>query len=252
LYKISDGTEFVGKELIFMPKCHSTNDIAAELLRKGLIPPGAVIITNHQLTGKGQRGNRWESAPGKNLTFSLAMTPDSLRAGQNFNLNITVSLALTDVLLDLADSFTIKWPNDLLYGKKKIGGILIENNILSGKISSSIIGIGLNINQERFTGIPNAISLKQIFTRSFELNEIFNRLIRALDRRWHALSLDHLEEMKNLYLERLFGYRQLLQFKVGDRISEGQLTGLDPVGRLVVRMDGEEKKFNFQEIKFLI
>ena len=252
MYKISDGIEFVGKGLFFLPKCHSTNDIAAELYEKGLMSPGAVIITDHQLSGKGQRGNRWVSEPGQNLTFSFVLVPDFLKPEQNFYLNMVTSLALTDLLLDLGDLFSIKWPNDLYFREKKVGGILIENTILSGKISSSVIGIGLNVNQTAFPGLVNAISLKQIFTKSFDLNDILNTLLRCLDNRWRSLYRNQYENLKSDYLNRLFGYQKMLKFRVGDRNIKGFLVGIDPVGRLVVRMEGEEKKFTFQEIKFLI
>ncbi len=252
MYKISDGTEFVGKTLIFLPKCHSTNDIAAELFEKGLISAGTVVMTDHQIAGKGQRGNTWESSSGLNLTFSLVQMPDFLKPEQNFYLNIVTSLALTDVLLDLAEPFTIKWPNDLYYHQKKIGGILIENSILSGKISSSVIGIGLNVNQVHFTGLENAISLYQVFSRAFDLNEMLNLVVKSLDIRWMDLSTHKFESLKTDYLNRLYGYRQIIKFQINGQTTEGRIEGIDQVGRLMVGIDGEMKKFNFQEIKFLI
>lgn len=251
MYKISDGTEFVGKTLIFLPKCHSTNDIATDLYRKGIIPPGAVVITDHQVAGRGQRGNKWESAAGKNLTFSLVLKPDFLKADESFYLNVAVSLALSDVLREMSDAFTIKWPNDLYYRDKKVGGILIENNISTGRITSSVIGIGLNINQVRFSGLPEAISLRQIFSRSFNLDEIFQQVLQCLENRWEALHQFHFEVLKSRYLERLYGYRQILKFKVDSQISEGRVEGIDSVGRLVILMADGEKKFDFQEIIFL-
>jgi BirA family biotin operon repressor/biotin-[acetyl-CoA-carboxylase] ligase len=151
----------------------------------------------------------------------------------------------------MSDSFTIKWPNDLYYRDKKVGGILIENNISSGKITSSVIGVGLNVNQVLFSGLPDAISLRQIFSRSFNLDEIYQKVLQCLENRWLALSQSQLEVLKHGYLERLYGYRQLLKFKVGSQISDGRVEGIDPVGRLVVNVAGEEKKFNFQEIIFL-
>jgi BirA family biotin operon repressor/biotin-[acetyl-CoA-carboxylase] ligase len=252
LYKISDGTEFVGKALIFLPKCHSTNDIAAKLFEKGLISAGTVVMTDHQIAGKGQRGNTWESSSGLNLTFSLVQVPDFLKPEQNFYLNIVTSLALTDVLLDLAEPFTIKWPNDLYYHQKKIGGILIENSILSGKISSSVIGIGLNVNQVHFTGLENAISLYQVFSRAFDLNEMLNLVVKSLDIRWVDLSTHKFESLKTDYLNRLYGYRQIIKFQINGQTTEGRIEGIDQVGRLMVGIDGEMKKFSFQEIKFLI
>lgn len=251
MYKISDGTEFVGKTLIFLPKCHSTNDIAAELFEKGLISPGTVVVTDHQISGKGQRGNAWKSTPGQNLTFSLVQVPDFLKVDQNFYLNIVTSLALTDVLMDFDESFTVKWPNDIYFKGRKIGGILIENSILSVKISCSVIGIGLNVNQLHFIDLENAISLCQIFGKVFDLNELFNQMIKCLDNRWQALRNHEFESLKDTYLKRLYGYGEILQFEVGGQKSEGRIEGIDAVGRLVVHTGGTIRYFNFQEIKFL-
>ena len=251
MYKISDGTEFVGKGIILLPKCHSTNDIAAELWNKGIISPGSVVITDHQTKGRGQRGNTWESDPGVNLTFSLVLIPDFLNIQQNFYLNIVTSLAITDALMKLDNSFSIKWPNDIIYRQKKIGGILIENSLQSERIIFSVIGIGINVNQAQFTLVDGAISLYQIFKHTFNLNDLLNQLLKSMDQRWKALYERQFNKLKTAYIERLYGLHRMKDFQIKETIRKGRITGIDVVGRLEVLIDGKLQKFNFQEIKCL-
>jgi BirA family transcriptional regulator, biotin operon repressor / biotin---[acetyl-CoA-carboxylase] ligase len=221
------------------------------LLEKGLAHPGAVVITDHQLSGKGQRGNRWESNPGENLTFSMILRPEFMTADKNFYLNIVTALALTDALMPFHESFQIKWPNDIYHHHKKIGGILIENSILSNRIASSVIGIGLNVNQVRFPDLDDATSLYRIFSRQFDLNEILNTIIFSFDRRWKTLNFGGFKTLEVDYLSRLYALGEKRNFRIDGRITVGIIEGIDPAGRLIVQIEGEKRIFSFQEIKFL-
>jgi BirA family biotin operon repressor/biotin-[acetyl-CoA-carboxylase] ligase len=251
LYKIFEDTEFVGKKMVFLPKCHSTNDIAAELLNKGLIGSGTIVITDHQTAGRGQRGNKWEAAPGLNLTFSVVLEPNFLKIEQNFYLNIVASLAITDALMNYDNNFLVKWPNDIYYGNQKAGGILIENSIQTEKILTTVIGIGMNVNQAHFEESEDAISLFQIFGRTFNLNDLMNRIIHCMDRRWKSLYRKQLSKLKQDYLHRMYGFHKLGLFQTNNGIIRGMIQGIDPIGRLEVDVDGIIYKFNFQEIIFL-
>jgi BirA family transcriptional regulator, biotin operon repressor / biotin---[acetyl-CoA-carboxylase] ligase len=251
LYKISDGIEFAGKSVYFLSKCHSTNDIAAELLGKALLAPGSVVITSHQTAGKGQRGNRWESEPGKNLTFSIVLSPDFLLADKNFSLNIVTSLALTDALRQFREGFSIKWPNDIYYKEGKIGGILIENSIISGKIATSIIGIGLNVNQLNFSGSYKATSLAHICSETFDLNELLNLILQCFDKRWKTLLLGGFDALEADYLSRLYGLGIEKRFGIDGDKTCGIIEGIDPAGKLIVSIKNIPHTFSFQEIKFL-
>src|SRR5690348_13137008 len=105
----------MGHSLVFMPECHSTNGEALRLLQDN--PPvaeGTVIITDNQTAGRGQRGNTWESEPGKNLTFSIILKPTFLHPKDQFKLNMCVSLALHDYLTSQLQDVKIKWPNDMM------------------------------------------------------------------------------------------------------------------------------------------
>ena len=139
MYKILAKTVFVGKKIIFLPSCHSTNEVTSSFLENGGLPEGTIVVTNKQTAGRGQRGNTWESEPEKNLTFSTIFKPDFVSLAHQFQLNIVVSLGILDALNTIKEGFQVKWPNDIYYGNKKICGILIQNSIVGKKITSTLL-----------------------------------------------------------------------------------------------------------------
>ena len=128
----------------------STNDYLAQLCERNKAQEFYTVITDHQLDGKGQRGNTWESENGKNLLFSMVLYPTALEANKQFYLSMLTTISIIDALSKYTDNFCVKWPNDIYWKDKKIGGILIENELEGKYITQSIIGIGLNVNQEEF------------------------------------------------------------------------------------------------------
>ena len=251
MYKIFEEILFIGKQLIFLPKCRSTSDTAADMLKKGILKEGGIIITNHQHAGKGQRGNTWISDENKNLTFSLVLKPDFLNPSDSFALNILVSVSILNVLKGLdKSSFRIKWPNDLMYLDHKLGGILIENSIRGTKIENSIIGIGLNVNQIYFANQFKATSLARIFKKSFNLNELLNKIIRQLEDQLSILKSGNLPLLKTTYLNNLYWLNEKHTF-ISSAKFNGIITGIDQIGRLEVETEKGLEKFNFKEIKYL-
>ena len=140
-------------------------------------------MTNNQTSGRGQMNNSWISEPYKNLTFSLFTTLKKVKVEHQAYLNFAVSLAIYDVLLEYdVPNLYIKWPNDIMSGKKKICGILIENTFSHSRIKNTIIGIGLNVNQEKFhKNLTNASSLKIILKKSIELEALMNTIINHIN-----------------------------------------------------------------------
>ncbi len=128
-----------------------------------------VVATMRQTAGRGQRGNTWESEPGKNASFSLLIRPEALKAAQQWTLSLWVSIGTWEALAKLvpdASRLRMKWPNDVYYDDRKLGGILIENSLSGEFIDWSIAGIGINVNQTRFlSDAPNPVSLAQILGR---------------------------------------------------------------------------------------
>ncbi|MFL5729050.1 MAG: biotin--[acetyl-CoA-carboxylase] ligase [Cytophagaceae bacterium] len=249
MYNIPADTLFIGKRLIHLPACHSTNTVAHEMVSEGNAEDGTVIISSEQTAGQGQRGNSWESEPGKNLTFSVILSP-GIRAGHQFWLNIISCLAVSALVSKYAgDKVRVKWPNDIYFKDRKICGILIRNYLQGADIRNSIIGIGLNINQTAFKE-PRAISLANICGEPFSLPQLLEELLTQLDFYADRLRKGYLKELKEQYLSQLYWSGEQHLFKTEYQFS-GTITGIDDNGFLIVKTDEGEKYFNFKEIEFV-
>ncbi len=228
--------------------------MAAELISQPDTVEGTVVITDHQTAGRGQRGNQWEAQTGRNLTFSILLQPSFLQAGEQFWLNIALSLGISDWLATyLGNRLTIKWPNDLYVEQRKIGGILIENTLQGYTIAWSVVGIGLNINQTRFQ-YPTATSLLNETPNegNFVLPELFPDLLEAIERRYLALRAGQRDLLKTTYLQRLFRYQEKHEYQAGGQRFEGYIVGVDEAGRLAVQVDTRLRLFDFKEVEFVI
>ena len=214
----------------------------------------SVVAAVEQFAGRGQRGNRWLSRPGDNLTFSLLLKPRDLPAAEFMSLTFMATLAVRSWLEDQGVSACIKWPNDIYVGKKKICGMLIENGISEGKITYSVIGIGLNLNQEAFPGeLVNPISLKRLTGKETDSREALEDILSRFD----TASLENGEHRKMLLTEyeadlfqkgRLCLYRNLLN----DNEFYGTIEGVTLGGRLRVDVNGTSCSFAFKEISYIL
>ena len=149
--------------IINLDETDSTNRYLAQLCDREPVSEYTTVRADYQTAGKGQRGNTWESERGKNLLFSFVLYPTFLEARRQFLLSQLTALAVTEALELWTDNIRIKWPNDIYWKEKKICGLLIENELSAEGIARSIIGIGLNVNQEIFhSDAPNPVSLRQI------------------------------------------------------------------------------------------
>lgn len=230
----------------------STNELLKNLAEKGPLPEGYTVMAVAQTAGRGQIGASWESQPGQNLTFSVLLRPDFLKAEKMFMVSKVVALALTDYLASTGGIFKIKWPNDIYHFDSKICGILIENQLMGSQIVYSIIGIGLNVNQEAFiSDAPNPISMFNIFDRKFDLNEELAKLLEQIGL-WYQMLADGWEEKINdTYLKRLYRKGELCDFVTpsGERFR-GQIENVEPNGRLTIESNGGKRYFWFKEVSF--
>jgi BirA family transcriptional regulator, biotin operon repressor / biotin---[acetyl-CoA-carboxylase] ligase len=250
LYKIPANTLFVGKNLVFVPECHSTNTLAMELSQRGSIADGTVIITDNQQAGRGQRGNQWISEPGKNLTFSVVLKPGFIKADQQFRLTQVISLAVTDYLKNRLDAtIKIKWPNDILVNQLKTCGILIENSLSGDTIQFVVVGIGLNVNQ---ISMPNnkATSLKQETGKDYILENELQLLLQAIEVRYVQLREGKINLLENDYLINLYRKGELHGFNTMDGVLKGMIEGVDQRGRLVLQTSEGKRFYDLKEISF--
>tara|TARA_B100000795_G_scaffold191188_1_gene145723 strand:+ start:663 stop:1340 length:678 start_codon:yes stop_codon:yes gene_type:complete len=214
-----------------------------------------VVVTDNQIKGRGQQGSIWESEAGKNLIFSVFVDFKSLNISDKKYLNYAVSLAVFEVLQqENIPGITIKWPNDILSAKKKIAGILIENSLKGPKISSSVIGIGLNVNQTSFSSsLEKASSLKIISSRTFDLEKLLIEMVTSLKSKIALLNLKAFESIETSYLNVLYKKNIPTMFKdSNDVLFMGIILGISKDGKLQVELEDETfKEFGFKEISFL-
>jgi BirA family transcriptional regulator, biotin operon repressor / biotin---[acetyl-CoA-carboxylase] ligase len=240
---------------VYLPECHSTNSEADKLLKAGDFFEGTVVITSNQFAGKGQRGNTWQSDPHQNITVSIILKPNFLEVKDQFFLNIISSLAISDLLLDRHGDISVKWPNDILAGTKKIAGILIENTLKGNIIHSSVVGMGININQQNFMGVK-ATSLFIETAKNYTLDVLFNSLFQKFENRYLQLKNNNLEVLKAEYESRLFGLGKELSFIDLRKSSSmmkfnGVIKGIDENGRMIVTHSAGAEYFQFKEVSFL-
>jgi len=252
VYKIPAKTHFIGKSIVFVPECHSTNTLATEMSQKGNPEEGTVIITADQTLGKGQKGNAWLSEPGKNLTFSIIIKPTYLPIRDQFYLTMITSLALKDFLSSvLLPKVEIKWPNDIMVEKKKIAGILIENQIQGNSFTHVVVGVGLNVNQVSFH-LQRATSMKMIALKDFDLNDVLDQLCIRFEHWYMQLKEGNKAEIKSTYLDSLFGRGQRLPFKDKEGSFTGTIEGIDDTGRLITNSEKGIRNFEIKEIQWEI
>jgi BirA family biotin operon repressor/biotin-[acetyl-CoA-carboxylase] ligase len=251
MYKILANTLFLGKDIHFLTECHSTNDLALEKVRSRDVAEGSIIITDSQTKGRGQRGNQWWTEPGKNLTLSLVLQPYFLDTSEQFELNIIISLAVAELLSDYLIGIKIKWPNDLVHEEKgKIGGILIENIVNQRGIEYSVLGIGLNINQN-FSEFPKVTSFLSLTGREWDKWEIFKLLVSKIEKYYIKLKKGDKIDLRNQYLDRLFRMEQWCEYDDG-QVFMGKIIGINREGKLIIeKKDGSLNHYGFKEVKYL-
>lgn len=247
----------IGSKIIELPRVDSTNDYAATLISKGKPAEGTVIWALEQFQGRGQNGNHWYSESGRNLTFTVILTPRFLPPDRQFLLNKAISLGVLDFagLSGLCHPVSsIKWPNDIYIGIRKLGGILINHRIMGESLDSSIIGIGININQEIFhDDLPNPVSMKQITGKETDLGAALDQLCSQLDKRYTSLRTGDIAAIERDYTHSLLGFGEWREFVAGDTCFEGRIEGVDDLGCLLVEKKNHGlQSYNHKEIEIIL
>ncbi|MEO9532103.1 MAG: biotin--[acetyl-CoA-carboxylase] ligase [Crocinitomicaceae bacterium] len=237
------------RNLIHLKVVDSTNQFASELLKSTTVLSGTTILAEKQQKGRGQRTALWTSEEGKNLTMSTIFFPE-IDVKHSFYLNIAVSLAVRKTLSDLKIPAKIKWPNDILVNEKKICGILIENVLSGSKIQSSVIGVGLNVNQKEF-GELSGTSIANEINSEPDLMDVFDQYFAYLDFYVNLLLDSNFKLLKDRYYENLLGLNEIRQFEDHSGEFAGTIVGVHENGRLQVSVSGEIRSYDLKEVKFL-
>ncbi len=239
--------------IIKLSAINSTNDYLKKLSAGQYLENFTVVVAEHQTAGKGQMGAKWSVAPGKNLTFSVLIKDLLLEINEIFNLNAAVAISIAETLesFNIPD-ICIKWPNDILAGNKKIGGVLIENSIKNNGEIFSIVGIGLNINQLDFENLPKASSLAVVTGKEYDKNSILEAIVQNLVRNIGALLNRNADTVWHKYHLKLYKKGIPMPFENNGRKFMGMIQNVVRNGNLKVLLEDDSvAEFGIKEIKML-
>lgn len=240
--------------LIHISETNSTNNYLQSLCSKQKVEELTVVVADFQTSGRGQRGNSWESDSGKNLLFSIVIFPEFLEARRQFLISQIISLAIKEELDTYTTDISIKWPNDIYWKEKKICGMLIENDLMGRNISQSIAGIGININQETFHSFaPNPVSLRQITGKEFDLFEILKNIVLRIQSYYSLLKKGNTESIVCQYEMSLFRKEGMHRFKDANGEFFARIICVEPEGRLILEDEILNKRgYMFKEVEYLL
>lgn len=237
--------------LVKLDATTSTNDFLKELSQNPATENFTVVTAESQSAGRGQMGATWVSEEGKNLMMSILVKDFATDVSQLFTLNVAVALAVCEAIEkhDITN-VSIKWPNDIMSAGKKIGGILIENIFKPDGQIVSVVGLGLNINQHDFSGLPKAGSLHTVSGRTFDRDSVRDGIVKCIVRNIHFMA-EHADVLWHAYQERLFKIGVPVAFESANgQQFMGIIQGVARDGRLEVQLEDDRRKcFNIKEIQ---
>lgn len=238
--------------LIKVDATDSTNSFARQWWKENQRKSMVCIWALNQLKGRGQRGTNWNTKPGQNLTFSVIVPYPQVSLPYQFLVSACVAMSISTVLQNLGlSNITVKWPNDIMAGNTKVGGILIENIITQNNYTAAIVGIGLNVNQKDFNELPDAGSLRLASGKEFNLQELLQLLLNQLEADLKEIRDTHWGKIMNRYKLNLFRINSPSTFELPNKqLFTGIIKDVQLDGRLVVQTDdGQLKNYDIKEIR---
>ena len=214
--------------------------------------PFELLTADFQTAGHGQRGTVWESERGQNLLFSFRFHPHFLPAARQFALSEALSLAMVRALRPLGVEATVKWPNDIYVGQRKLCGMLLEHTLAGNAIATTLTGVGVNVNQTDFQGdAPNPVSLRQLLGRSTDRAALLGEILRHFEALYRDLSLGCADQVHADYLHHLFRREGLHPYRDAQGPFMASIADITPQGLLVLqRPDGSRRAYAFKEVCF--
>ena len=242
---------FAPENMLILDSVDSTNNYAMALIQQGERRSIKPVFSMEQTRGKGRRGKHWQSTKGTNIMLSIPMKMQWLPVSQQFQLSVAVALSCYDLFSKyLFSNVFIKWPNDIFINDSKAGGILIENIIKGTLWQWSVIGIGLNINQEKFEEFNlKATSLKLASGESYDVLKLAKELVSLVLKRVEELKSGKFQKMLEEYNRHLFGRGEIVKLKKENILFETKIIGVSSSGQLITK-DAFERKFDFDEVEF--
>lgn len=246
---------FVGKVFYILSYTDSTNEYAKKLLSKTKPVDGTAILSFEQQKGKGQYGRKWFGNKGENIYLSVIFYPDFIPVDSGFDLSRSIALAVADffAIFLKKEVIQIKWPNDIYVNNKKICGILIENNLENNNLKSSIVGIGINVNQTVFPEeVLNATSLSAELNQEFDIVELARKLFIHLEERYLQLKTQGVTLLRDNFDNQLYGFKEKKRFLQDNEFEIlAEICGTNEWGHLLLKKDGVTSSYELGRLKWL-
>lgn len=239
-------------KLIVLDTVDSTNNYVANILKTQQIRHGTVILSYNQQNGRGQRGTNWLSEPYKNIAFSIFLKHTNKPFNDAQHLSYAVALATKDFFLTHKINAKIKWPNDLLVDSKKIAGILIENQVANTQLASSIVGIGINVNQVFSEDVSlTATSMTKLQNKIFTLETLVYELADCIEKRYFQFQQNKYDLLLNDFLAAMWKKGEWVDTEIGGKNYSVKIEGVNENGYLLLNFEGNSTAFDIKEVKFL-
>lgn len=213
-----------------------------------------LVTAEYQTSGRGSGSNVWESQRGKNLLFSFLLHPKWVDAEEMFGLSEVAALAVKEALEEYAEGFSVKWPNDIYFGNKKIAGLLIENVLEGHCVGQSVIGVGLNVNQLDFVSdAPNPVSLARVLGHEVERRFVLEKVVEHFSHRYDQLEHEGRAQIHADYLSCLFRKGEEHLYVDSQGLFQAVLQDVELSGHLILRdSEGRERRYAFKEVQYII
>jgi BirA family biotin operon repressor/biotin-[acetyl-CoA-carboxylase] ligase len=239
--------------IIKLNAINSTNDYLKELAARQYVENFTIVYANHQTQGRGQMGAQWKAEAGKNLTFSILIRDLLLEINEIFYLNAAVAVSITEALESFnIPGLCIKWPNDILAGNMKVGGVLIENSFKKDGEITSVVGIGLNVNQTFFENLPKAASLATITGREYDREAVMTAIALGLRRKVSALINGDNTGIWHKYQQKLYKKDIPMTFEQHGRKFMGIIKAVTKQGSLEVQLEDDTiASYRIKEVQLL-
>ncbi len=229
-------TKFLGKKIHYFESVSSTMDLAIQLGMRGS-PEGTLVVAETQTKGRGRLGRNWISPKHKGIYLSLILKPEILPA-QSPVITLLVSISICEAIKEITGlDAKIKWPNDIFIQNKKIGGILTELNAEMDRIHFLVIGIGLNVNNDKNSLLPGAISLKEAKLENISRVGLAQEVLRKIEKDYLSFQKQGSQEIINRWRNYNITLGRRVKISCHKEHLEGCAVDIDNDGGLLIRDD---------------
>ncbi len=240
-------------EVLEIESVDSTQTFLIDMEEREELQEFFTIYTTNQLAGKGQGEHKWESEKDKNISFSLLLRPFFIAPDKQFVITQIISLAILNTLEDLGvEDVKIKWSNDIYVKENKICGILVQNKIVGKEIFASYVGIGININQTKFSFAPNPTSFCLEMGKEFDKREVFHKVMLNIINLYTKYKCNVLPDIKQQYLDNLLFINEYRDYEYLNKKITAKIISVNSFGHLI--LEGKNKEIytaELREIHFL-